>query len=249
MMKWFMVYYLLILGVFPSEKTTHMERTDKQILLGKFNPQSHPDYIKAVAPYTHKDGMYLHKETYDAFKKMHEAAKTDGITLVIVSATRNFDRQKQIWENKWNGVTLVGGKNLKQTISDPVERAEKILSYSSMPGTSRHHWGTDIDINSVSPSYFQSGKGLKEYNWLVENAPVFGFCQPYKHKGIERETGYEDEAWHWTYTPLSCKFTRDYIETVTYDDITGFAGSETAKQIDVIQNYVLGIHHDCTCKE
>ncbi|MFM9004881.1 MAG: D-alanyl-D-alanine carboxypeptidase family protein [Flavobacteriales bacterium] len=40
------------------------------------------------------------------------------------------------------------------------------MKFSSMPGTSRHHWGTDIDLNSVEPSYFLSGKGLLIYQWL-----------------------------------------------------------------------------------
>ncbi len=48
-----------------------------------------------------------------------------------------------------------------------------------MPQASRHHWGTDVDINSVEPEYFESGQGLKEYTWLQENAWKFGFCQPY----------------------------------------------------------------------
>jgi D-alanyl-D-alanine carboxypeptidase len=54
-----------------------------------------------------------------------------------------------------------------------------IMNYSAMPQASRHHWGTDVDINSVEPEYFESGQGLKEYTWLQENAWKFGFCQPY----------------------------------------------------------------------
>ena len=30
-----------------------------------------------------------------------------------------------------------------------------------MPGTSRHHWGTDIDFNSVDPAYFKTATGIK----------------------------------------------------------------------------------------
>jgi len=246
--KYLPVYYLLLLGLIHSNHSL-METVDKNILLGKFDPAKHSDYVKAKAPYTLKEGIWLHKDTYEAFKKMHEEAKKEGIQLTVISATRNFDRQKQIWENKWNGVTLVGGKKLNETISDPYQRALKILTYSSMPGTSRHHWGTDIDINSVSPSYFKSGKGLKEFQWLVANAPKFGFCQPYKMKGTERPTGYEDEAWHWSYLPLACIYTKEYLSTVSYEDITGFKGAETAKQIDVIKNFVLGIHHDCSCEK
>lgn len=38
------------------------------------------------------------------------------------------------------------------------------------------HWGTDVDINSVDPSYFTVEPGLSEYKWLVNNAAQFGFC-------------------------------------------------------------------------
>ena len=48
-----------------------------------------------------------------------------------------------------------------------------------MPSTSRHHWGTDIDLNSLNNSYFSSGKGLKEYDWLTTNANHYGFYQVY----------------------------------------------------------------------
>lgn len=241
-------FFLIFLNGFSFHNDdTVMKQTEKKILLGQFDPAQQPDYTEAKTPYTFIQGMYLHNETFDAFKKMHEAAMKDGVRLYIVSATRSFDRQKQIWENKWKGVTLVEGSNLSKTCADPVMRAEKILTYSSMPGTSRHHWGTDIDINSVSPEYFQKGKGVKEYQWLKDNAARFGFCQPYKMKGIERLTGYEDEPWHWSYLPLACRFTEDYIKTVTYNDLKGFAGAETAQQLEVINNYVLGIHPDCKC--
>ena len=60
---------------------------------------------------------------------------------------------------------------------DSLKAAKTILLYSSMPTTSRHHWGTDMDINSLENSYFASGQGLKEYTWLKKNAAKFGFCQ------------------------------------------------------------------------
>ncbi|NJK84501.1 MAG: M15 family metallopeptidase [Saprospiraceae bacterium] len=52
-------------------------------------------------------------------------------------------------------------KTAAATTPNPQERALKILKYSSMPGTSRHHWGTDIDLNSFSNSYFEQGEGKK----------------------------------------------------------------------------------------
>jgi D-alanyl-D-alanine carboxypeptidase len=218
---------------------------DKSRLLGQFNPASTRGFVEATAPYANRDGLYLLKDVYDAFTQMQRAAKADGISLVIISATRNFDDQKRIWQRKWTGERLVGNKNLAQTVSDPGERARVILKYSSMPGTSRHHWGTDIDINSVDIATFQSGRGLNTYAWLVDHAGDFGFVQTYTPKGKDRPHGYEEEPWHWSYNPIAKVYTRQYLEKVSYDDITGFKGSETASQVDVIKHYILGINRDC----
>lgn len=214
-------------------------------LLGHINPANDTSFSRVATPYADQDGLYLLDEVYDAFVEMHNAAKKDGIALVIISATRNFDSQKEIWERKWTGARLVEGQDLAKTVPDPVERARVILRYSSMPGTSRHHWGTDIDINSVENGYFESGVGSKVFEWLTANADDFGFRQTYTPKGEARPYGYEEEPWHWSYCPIAGRYLRQYLEKVTYDDISGFDGSDTAAEIDVIAHYVLGINPGC----
>lgn len=217
------------------------QAVDKNYLLGKFDPTTHQQFVRLNDQHTQGSakGAYLRKETYEAFIKMCDAARKDGVTLVIISATRNFESQKRIWENKWEGRTLVEGKNLT-TIKDKKERARLILLYSSMPSTSRHHWGTDMDLNALENSFFESGEGLKIYQWLATHAAQFGFCQPYTSK-VEGRTGYEEEKWHWSYLPLSGQFLNDYASSVTYNDIKGFAGSEVASPLAVIRNYVKGV--------
>ena len=214
-------------------------------LLGHINPANDTSFSRVATSYADQDGLYLLDEVYDAFVEMHNAAKKDGITLVIISATRDFDSQKDIWEQKWTGARLVEGQDLAKTVPDPIERARVILKYSSMPGTSRHHWGTDIDINSVNNGYFESGVGSKVFEWLTANADDFGFYQTYTPKGEGRPHGYEEEPWHWSYCPIAGRYLRQYLEKVTYDDISGFDGSDTAAEIDVIAYYVLGINPDC----
>jgi zinc D-Ala-D-Ala carboxypeptidase len=217
------------------------QQVDKNYLLGKFDPAKHPQFSKLGDEHTQGSakGGYLRTETYEAFVKMSDAARKEGVELKIISATRNFDSQKRIWENKWEGRTLVEGKNLT-TVKDPKERARLILLYSSMPSTSRHHWGTDMDLNSLENSYFESGQGLKIYQWLTNHASEYGFCQPYTSK-VAGRTGYEEEKWHWSYLPLSGIFLDDYNKKVTYKDIKGFAGSDVSSSINVIKNYVLGV--------
>lgn len=214
---------------------------DKNYLLGKFDPATHVQFIKLDDAHTNGSarGAFLRKETCEAFKKMSDAAKKDGVNLVIISATRNFDAQKRIWENKWEGRTLVEGKNLT-TVKDQKERARLILLYSSMPSTSRHHWGTDMDLNSLENSFFESGEGLKIYQWLTTHAAEYGFCQPYTSKENGR-TGYEEEKWHWSYLPLSGEFLEQYLKQVSYSDITGFKGSNVASQVQAIKKYVAGV--------
>ena len=202
-------------------------------LMGKFDPNKHIDFVLVEKKYTPKANMRLRKEAYKAFKEMHAAASLAGISLNILSSTRNFDYQKGIWERKWAKY---------KAIQNPTDRAKKILEYSSMPGTSRHHWGTDLDLNDFTNKSFQKGgENAKVYAWLVENAPRFGFCQPYTEKGIARPNGYNEERWHWSYLPLASVYLKAYAVQVQSSDIFGFKGAETAAEVQAIEHYVKGV--------
>ncbi|MEZ4987726.1 MAG: M15 family metallopeptidase [Saprospiraceae bacterium] len=216
-------------------------------LRGRFDPATHPDFTLVDAALTDGDGTYyLRKDTYAAFRKMHAAAKADGVALTIISATRNFDRQKSIWEAKWTGARLLEGtEKAPEAYPEPVDRALAILRWSSMPGTSRHHWGTDLDMNDLTNEYFAKGKGLKEYNWLVAHAHEYGFCQPYSPKGADRPHGYNEEKWHWSYMPVSKVLTELARQQLTDEQIDGFKGAEVATRIGVVDKYILGINEGC----
>jgi len=201
----------------------------KHLVLGKFDYKTDSTFTKVNPEHSSKT-IYLSNDAYNAFLKMHDAAKKDGISLTIISGTRNFYEQKAIWERKW----------IKYKSLNPKERALKILEYSSMPSSSRHHWGTDIDLNSLNNSYFNSGKGLKEYQWLATYANTFGFYQVYTDKSNGR-TGYHLEKWHWSYLPLASKYLAFYNANISEKDISGFKGSEFALQLRIIEDYVNGI--------
>ncbi|MEO0734669.1 MAG: M15 family metallopeptidase, partial [Bacteroidota bacterium] len=215
-------------------------------LTGRFDPTVHPDFVKVAPKYTDGDPYVLHRDTYAAFEKMHAAALADGVKLIMVSATRNFARQKQIWEAKWRGERLLEGtEKADEVYPDPADRARAILRYSSMPGTSRHHWGTDIDFNALTNGYFDAGEGKKVYDWLTAHAHEHGFCQTYTPKGAARPTGYEEERWHWSYLPLATRLTNYAATELRDEDIAGFAGAEAAPAIGILKNYVLGINPAC----
>ena len=223
------------------------ETEEKKYLMGKFDQTKEENFIPIPSRHTTniEYKMYLRKETLEAFLQMQETAKKDQIELKIASATRNFDYQKDIWNNKWTGAMLAGGKNLFKNFPNELERFKKILEYSAVPGTSRHHWGTDIDINDSTPEYFDSKKGEKEYAWLIKNAVSFGFCQPYNLKGSERPEGYNQEKWHWSYLPLAKIFTEEYKNLIKEEDITGFWGDKYVPEQDLINKQVLSINPDC----
>lgn len=201
----------------------------KDFILGKFDYQKDTNFVK-VSPQHSSKTIYLNKKVYEAFKKMHNEAQKSEINLIIVSGTRNFWEQKEIWERKLNLYSKL----------KPLQKAKKILEFSSMPTTSRHHWGTDIDLNNLENSYFETGEGKKIYDWLVENANKFGFYQVYTPKETGRK-GYELESWHWSYLPLASIYLEFYNENIKYSDISGFRGSELAKDCKIISEFVNGI--------
>ena len=214
-------------------------------IMGKFDPGTHESFEEIPTKYADRSGVFLRKEALVAFVKMWEAAKNDSVRLTIISATRNFQYQKGIWERKWTGKTMLSDGTSATDISDKKERAYKVLLYSAMPGTSRHHWGADIDLNSLKNEWFENGDGLKVYNWLINNAHKYGFCQVYTKKWPLRPHGYEEEKWHWSYLPISKQLTIYAEENLRNDMISGFAGAEVNSEIDVVNEYVLGINPDC----
>jgi len=153
------------------------------------------------------DSLKLESKTFFAFKKMEDAAKKDGIILKIVSAHRSFERQNFIWNKKYNKFTDEYSLN-------PMDAINEIIRFSTIPGTSRHHWGTDIDIidgkypdeNNVlmSEKYEKGGIFYDLKKWLSNNSEKFGFFLTYNND--PKRKGFEYEPWHYSYKPSSKKY-------------------------------------------
>ena len=79
----------------------------------------------------------------------------------------------------------------------------------------------------------------------MEHAGEYGFCQAYSPKGPERPHGYNEEKWHWSYLPIAQQLTTQARLRLTNDHIKGFEGHEMAKEIDIVNHYVLGINKAC----
>jgi LAS superfamily LD-carboxypeptidase LdcB len=208
----------------------------KEYLTGRIDYYRDTNFVEIPVLYAYRSGMYLLKETHHAFAMMYQAAKKDGVDLKIISATRTHTEQSWIWEDKWK-------KNASRS-GDAIGKIQHILQFSAMPGTSRHHWGTEIDLNSLSNSYFEQGTGKIVYEWLQKNACEYGFCQVYD-ENYKQRLGHGEEKWHWSYFPLASRLPELYNEKVQYSDISGFSGSEYAGAACVIEDYVLGVVTVC----
>ncbi|AHM75256.1 M15 family metallopeptidase [Yersinia hibernica] len=150
----------------------------------------------------------------DAFRAMQQAAKVAGFDLQPASTFRDFDRQLAIWNGKFRGERPVLDKD-SQPIDilrlDAAARCEAILRWSALPGASRHHWGSDLDI--YDPSLLPAGAKLQlepwEYltggyfypltQWLDAHMGEFGFYRPFS----EDTGGVAAEPWHLSYRPLA----------------------------------------------
>lgn len=91
-------------------------------------------------------------------------------------------------------------------------RFTEILRFSSLPGTSRHHWGTDVDFNSTTNTDWEPAGGRPRDGtyyrlglWLAANAPSAGFHLTYTPRSgaAGRTGGYDPEPWHYSYAPIA----------------------------------------------
>ena len=159
----------------------------------------------------------LHQQIIADFSALQQAAKKQGFTLHIASAFRSFERQLQIWNNKYSGVTAILDKNeepIDINKNSEIEKLYKLLHWSALPSASRHHWGTDIDVYDptllpknqplqlIKSEYLANGYFSALTEWLSENIQDFGFYQPYQYD----QGGVAQEPWHISYFPLADKF-------------------------------------------
>ena len=143
------------------------------------NQLSYEELIGKGNPNLYGNGYKLRKEAHEAFTRLKTEALKSDIRIQVVSSYRGYDHQNRIWERKYN-------RNINNGLS-PQESINKIIEYSTIPGTSRHHWGTDLDIidaNVAQPSsvlqprhFEENGCYRKLKLWMDEHANAFGFYQ------------------------------------------------------------------------
>jgi LAS superfamily LD-carboxypeptidase LdcB len=154
----------------------------------------------------------LHAAAVEPFLAMRAAAARAGFDLVPASSFRDFERQRSIWNAKFRGERPTldrRGRPVRMKTLDPGARIEAILCWSALPGASRHHWGTDVDVADgrivghrprlEADEYRRGGPFAPLTRWLSAHMRHFGFYRPY----ASRRPGVQPEPWHLSYAPVA----------------------------------------------
>lgn len=173
----FSLLFREVLDVMKSDPDL-LRRVDKTVgLPADFIPSGLVS-LDGVFPFTtSKKDMRLRKPARDALARMAQAARAEGITLVVSSAYRSYSYQKGVFE-----------RNVKEMGKTEAERV------SAPPGMSQHQLGTAIDFGSITDEFANTAQS----RWLASNAATYGFSLSFP-KGMEPVTGYMWESWHYRY--------------------------------------------------
>ena len=171
-----------------------------------------------------KSGDFIHHKVKQPFEQLQKKAKEEiNADLQIVSSFRSFERQLSIWNAKATGQRSIKNDQGKILSFDGLSSElllRSILRFSAIPGGSRHHWGSDIDIFDASvcskdevllePSECTPGGAFhKLHTWLddkIKDNDACGFFRPYNAD----LGGVAVEKWHLSYRPVSENYNEQY---------------------------------------
>jgi LAS superfamily LD-carboxypeptidase LdcB len=200
--------------------------------------------------------LRLHPALFAPLEAMRAAAATEGIVLEPVSGFRDFDQQRSIWNAKFRGERVLLGRDGAPLQPRPQSEAgliEAILLWSALPGASRHHWGTDLDVidraglaPGVQPQLLRAefaidGPFARLEAWLSAHCEEFGFYRPYD---MDRG-GVQPEPWHLSFAALAQPALEALTLEILREALSGgdLAGSATVleKLPDIYARYVRGV--------
>lgn len=163
----------------------------------------------------HDERTTLDPDVSRQFCLLQRDARAEGFELIAASSYRSYASQLTIFNAKWRGERLVlddAGRPLNRESYSDEQWLHRILRFSALPGTSRHHWGTDLDV--FDPTLLPEGQTLaltpSEYDdsgyfsaltqWLdraITSGQSRGFERPYDAD----RGGVAIEPWHLSYQP------------------------------------------------
>ena len=178
-------------------------------------------------PTPHSPNHFLQAEAAKAFQGLQQSAVNNGFNLQPASSFRDFARQQLIWNGKFSGERKVHddfGTALELGQLDDWQKCQAILRWSALPGASRHHWGTEIDI--FDPDLLPQGQSLQLEPWeyekggyffelsefLTENLPHFDFALPFTQMPKNKKIG--REPWHISYLPLADQAAKQFSSEI-----------------------------------
>jgi LAS superfamily LD-carboxypeptidase LdcB len=187
---------------------------------------------------------WVHHQVKKPLTALTRAAQQAGFDLSLASSFRSFERQLNIWQRKYSGELTVYNRE-QQVVNmshlTPWQRVETILIYSALPGASRHHWGTDVDVfaSNCLPAgqslqlceweYEQDGYFYEFAQWLKENAVHYDFDFPYQNI----MGGIANEPWHISYLPVANLYQQAFSLAILEDTIKQ---SEIAGKNSILEN-------------
>jgi LAS superfamily LD-carboxypeptidase LdcB len=165
-------------------------------------------------------GVGVHRDVVRPFLQLKDEARKAGFDLRIFSGFRSFERQLSIWNRKATGKLAVLDSDAVPLDIERLSEREllfAILRWSALPGASRHHWGTDLDVYDLAaqpegyeieliPEEVDAGGMFGPlHEWLdgrVADQTAFGFYRPYDR---DRQ-GVAQERWHLSHSPTAATY-------------------------------------------
>lgn len=169
----------------------------------------------------------VHQQLCEPLLFLQARAASAGFILKVASSYRSFERQLLIWNNKVRGLRPVlndAGEVIDLSLLSPREKVFAILRWSALPGASRHHWGTDVDVydgSRISADYQLQltvaetvgyGPFAEFHQWLSEELMQGNgdFFRPY----AQDRGGIAPEPWHLSYAPLARNFSQQFNQQI-----------------------------------
>ena len=174
------------------------------------------------------DGQRLQADAAAAFEALRSDARAAGFDLAIGSAYRSYARQLAIWNGKAAGERPVhddaGNPVVLAGLSD-ARKLDAILRFSAIPGTSRHHWGTDMDVYDaaavpadyrlqLSPVEVARGGVFDPLHCWLDDVIAAGRSRDFFRPYDRDRGGVAPERWHLSFAPLSTACAADCRDEV-----------------------------------
>jgi D-alanyl-D-alanine carboxypeptidase len=163
-------------------------------LVNQNNPLSQDYSIETKTVYESYMKFKMDSRIADYMIQMISDAKKDGISLIICSAYRSYEKQKAIFDNDVKSYQAQG-----YSYEDAYAMTAKNVA---IPGQSEHATGLAADVLSDEcPSLSEKFENTKAFAWLSENAYKYGFILRYP-KNKTDITGINYEPWHYRFVGL-----------------------------------------------